>query len=699
MLQKTFLFILFLLLFAYGFAQENWVYYNHTNVPAIGPIDNMIHDITTDTSGNLWFATQNGLSKFDGTTWEQFLYVQGYLNSKYNRIIIDKENTIWLSLPYAFGGFFRIKNNNYEKICEGKNIYNMAIDTAGHIWVVAHQGLFEYTGNEFIAHGNEHELLNENLYAISFDKNNKLCVGTFYNGILYKNDTAWINFTETDGLINNNIIDIDFDNENNLWIATDSGVSCYNGIDFTNYTKQDGLCSNEIQRVYVDNEDYVWFTSYSNGLSSYKDEEFITYNTQTGLKDNFIRTVFKDTNKGVWITYNNKGVDYLINDTIINYSGNGIYHIECIFEAHNNNIWVGTMDGGINVFDGSNWETYNISNGFIGNHVYTIVSDNQQNIWISTLGGLAKYDGNEFEYITIDSLPGKYILTLYFDKNNDMWLGTAKKGAVRFNGEEWTVYDTTNSPIIDRVDAICEDNEGNIWFGTSDSLSLFDGIICKFDGNNWTTYHPIQGKTQTIYNDSEGNLWFGLITDFFKDTTILKYDGENWETILLELDEPYTYSTDIFDIAEDKDGNIWFGRDGNGVSIYKHGEWQHKYPEDGYPESTTRTIMVDHTGDIWFGSWFDGIYKIDYPNDIKNIKKKEGFKTYPNPVKDILYIQNSKGLFKTTKLELYDINGKLLFNDYYHVNYELNMSKYSKGVYIIKLKYFNNIYTEEIVKE
>ncbi|RLD55797.1 MAG: hypothetical protein DRJ01_16155 [Bacteroidetes bacterium] len=540
MKNKKILSILFTLLISYGYAQENWSFYNSTNTPTIGPIDNAVIDITTDTAENLWFATINGLSKYDGTKWESFLYSNDYYGADYNKIIIDKENTIWLSSPFEFGNFYRIKNNKYEEICEGKHIYDMALDTSGHIWLATLHGLLEYTDDKFIDYSDEHELLDE-LSSISFDKNNKLCVGTFQNGILYKKDTCWINISEADGLISNEVNDIDFDNENNLWVATNSGVSCYSSEGITNYTSQDGLCSNSIEKVYVDNENFIWFSSQDSGCCYFNGNNFIVYNTQTGLKDNFIRSIFKDKKKGVWIAYYDEGVDYLINDKIINYSGNGINHIDCLFEDQNNNIWVGTRQGGINVFDGTNWKNYNFSNGFINNTIYCITSDNQQNIWISVPDGLAKYDGNKFEYITKeDGLPGKYNLTMYFDNKNNLWLGTAKKGVFKFDGKKWTAYNKTNSLIRERVEAICQDDDGNMWFGAADSSSMWDGVICKFDGNNWYSYHPIQGYASSILNDSEGNLWFGLRASMFKDTSILKYDGVNWEPILLNLDEPYT---------------------------------------------------------------------------------------------------------------------------------------------------------------
>ena len=701
MAKITLLFSLFLVLsFLDIFSQNTWIIYNHTNTPVIGPIHNVIRDITTDTSGNMWFATYNGISKYNENIWENILYISGSSQKSYQNIIIDKENTIWLSNRYWHGGFAKIKNNNYELICEGKRISDMVLDTAGHIWIVAWEGLFEYTESEFIDHSNEHEFLNidNNLNSICFDKNNKLCIATANNGILYKKDTTWVNFTETDGLPDNYICDIDFDSVNNLWIATYEGVSCYNGIDFTNYTVQDGLCSNKIHSLYVDNDNYIWFESYDKGLSFYNGEEFITYNAKTGLKDNYINAVFKDKNKGVWISYEKDGVDCLKNDTIINFSGNGIYHIRSLYQDNNNNIWVGTEDGGINVFDGTNWKNYNLSNGFIDNSIYTIVGDAQQNIWASTPNGLAKYKDNKFEYIPADSLPGKHNITLYFDKNNNMWIGTANNGAAKFNGKVWTKYNSTNSPIMPRVDAICEDNKGNIWFSTSDTLAFFEGKICKFDGNNWDSYQPAQGVVRSIFNDSEGNMWFGLHAGFYKDTTVLKYDGENWEAIVLDLKEPYENYTNILSIAEDKSGNILFGRSHYGVSIYNNGKWEHKYFEDGYPD-LIYTILVDNTGDIWFGSGYEGLYRLKHINDIKNIKHKNNFNIHPNPVKDVLHIKNEHHNNKTTKVELYNISGKLLYSNYYNSNYELNMSIYPKGVYILKLKYLNSVYVNKIVKE
>lgn len=67
------------------------------------------------------------------------------------------------------------------------------------------------------------------------------------------------------------------------------------------------------------------------------------------------------------------------------------------------------------------------------------------------------------------------------DPQNNKWFGT-DSGLVKFDGTNWTRYDTTNSGLLnDWVEAIAFDKEGNCW------ISCFENLgVTKFDGTSWT---------------------------------------------------------------------------------------------------------------------------------------------------------------------------------------------------------------------
>jgi hypothetical protein len=85
-------------------------------------------------------------------------------------------------------------------------------------------------------------------------------------------------------------------------------------------------------------------------------------------------------------------------------------------------------------------------------------------------------------------------------------------GLAKFDGVNWSVYNTSNSGLPDNdVETIAIDEKGNIWIGT--------GIICcgglaKFDGTNWTVYNTLNSNlpydwVSTILIDKQGNKWIG----------------------------------------------------------------------------------------------------------------------------------------------------------------------------------------------
>jgi hypothetical protein len=113
-------------------------------------------------------------------------------------------------------------------------------------------------------------------------------------------------------------------------------------------------------------------------------------------------------------------------------------------------------------------------------------------------------------------LPDNKVRSITIDGSGNKWIGTGG-GLAKFDGTNWTVYNTSNSGLPDnKVRSITIDGSGNKWIGTG-------GGLAKFDGTNWTVYNTSNsGLPHNIVNslviDGRGNKWIGTgkWTDFME---------------------------------------------------------------------------------------------------------------------------------------------------------------------------------------
>lgn len=109
-------------------------------------------------------------------------------------------------------------------------------------------------------------------------------------------------FSTENGLPSNETYSIYEDSDSFIWIATDKGVSKYNGYDFINYTTENGLGGNTIFNFYEDYKGRLWFLSFNGKLSYYLNGKInlVTYNISYN-DIGHILSLYVDTNNTLWI--------------------------------------------------------------------------------------------------------------------------------------------------------------------------------------------------------------------------------------------------------------------------------------------------------------------------------------------------------------------------------------------------------------
>lgn len=341
-------------------------------------------------------------------------------------------------------------------------------------------------------------------------------------------------------------------------------------------------------------------------------------------------------------------------DTYTVEEGLVINTVLCVYQDSKGFIWIGTNGGGISIFDGKNFKSITEKNGLASNVVYSISEDQAGSYYVATKEGLTiiskgkyttytKENGlshnlifnvkhtknhgvilatptgiNVFKGDTIVRLPGDTNLAkqatfnIFEDSKGDIWFGTLRKGAYRYNGGLAENFNVDKGLLHSFVYTIVEDNDHNIYFGTAAGINRLnrDQTIEEIRPHVNTVSHTIQSSVK----DKDGNIWFGT------KTGLLKFDGKNFKVFRDENGLPIS---DVFTVNTDREGNIWAGTNGKGLAKFnRNGEVFTNYSvKDGISNDIVTAIFEDSRGTIWVGS-DEGITRMD-SNQFYVYNKKE----------------------------------------------------------------------------
>jgi ligand-binding sensor domain-containing protein len=259
-----------------------------------------------------------------------------------------------------------------------------------------------------------------------------------------------------------------------------------------------------------------------------------------------------------------------------------------------NRLWVGTQGGGVVAWDtvAGAYRQYLVNDGLASNDVYAVAVDGAGRKWFGTTAGVSRLDGQNWQtYTTASGLVDDYVLAALFDNAGRAWFGTLG-GISVYDGSAWTTYTTTHGLADDMVWALLKDAAGRIWAGTERGVSVFDGAT-------WTTYRRADGLVEdavlSIGQGTDGVLWFGTRAG------VSRFHGGVWTS--------YTTGNSglandwVLSIQVDRLGRVWFGTDGDAVSVFDGANWQNILPNTSTLGSMqVRAISLDAAGKLWFGT-------------------------------------------------------------------------------------------------
>jgi ligand-binding sensor domain-containing protein/serine phosphatase RsbU (regulator of sigma subunit) len=546
---------------------------------------NAIMGILQDSKGYMWFATQNGISRFDGYNFKNFSIEDG--------------------LP-----------SNYV-IC-------LFEDSKGNIWLgTKNDGIARFNGREFIIYNVENGLVSNNeIEEIFEDHKGNIWVRTRYEGISKINKNSITNFKQETGLPSNEVLSGFVDSKGRVWFGTLNGIIIYDGKERRTITTNEGLSNNTVWDIIEDNDNNYWIATQGGGLIKYDGKEFINYTTQDGLSGNIILSLMEDSNGNIWAgTYENglckfNGKSFEVYD----YKNLASNPLMTIYEDSKGRIWIRTLISGVYQIYKNRFSYYTTRNNLLDNIVFSINEDTEGNIWFGTNGGISKLSKKPFEIYTVDfGVPGKDVMAVHADKSGNIWAG-GYNGLFRLDvNNNISIFNVENGLPSNALYCITNDINNNIWIGTYYGLTkYYRGKFKTYENYIWFDKMGLEADKVAvdITEDFMGNIWC------VHEAGISKFYKGKYYHFDIKYGIP---SNDVRAIKIDLINNIWFGT-AEGVSVYNGIRFNNITTEQGLSNNSCNDIAVDSSGNIWIGT-DNGLNRITRRNEdfeIKIYTKEDG---------------------------------------------------------------------------
>jgi ligand-binding sensor domain-containing protein len=265
-----------------------------------------------------------------------------------------------------------------------------------------------------------------------------------------------------------------------------------------------------------------------------------------------------------------------------------------------NNLWFTFEGQGIARYNLGIWTNYKIADSplLLSNTVSCMAESSDGSMIFGTPEGLSVLSGTNVWNSLLDTITSTRVKVIKVASDGSIWVGTSNRGLFVNQGSGFT---HPLAALFPSINAIEEDENGDIWIATSSAL-------IKYDGSSYGIFYhqDLNVGISSIRRDSRDRLWLGTMGG--KNVKWIDKDGLHDLSLLTGRDSCF-----INDIYEDRRGNVWFATTGDGVICY-NGIVPKKYSTGNlFPENTVRAIGEDKSGNLWFGLGSKGVVRYTLP--------------------------------------------------------------------------------------
>jgi signal transduction histidine kinase/ligand-binding sensor domain-containing protein len=537
-----------------------------------------VGQITDDNQGFLWFATRDGLLRYDG-----------YQTLPYR--------------PYSTG----VRSSGASEECcatvsllPGMSRYALLKDDSGKIWIGGDESLHQYDSvtdriRRFQFVPGDLQGFVRNVYR---DRQGTIWLATSHGLVRFDQSTGNTkHFLHSDGdaeTLGSNQVRSTLESRNGtFWVATNSSLDLLDRrtgkvlkhFSLRNPLQEPPTIGNPYVRLLEDKSGTIWVASARDGLA------FLTPGrsnlTFLGLNPG------REPETGAW----------------------------AILEDQSGAIWVGS-EFGLLKLDRDRQHLVRYRNNpadatsLPSDWVLALYEDREEGIWVGTEnGGAARFSDNSipFRRYRRSDADGhsseNYVFSAYESSDGSVWTGA--KGAVYQIDLQTGRYRGRSLPEDTEVRAVTEDTAGQIWLG------MLDGSLFRLNpatGESTVYKHGWQNsrgcannEVRAFHVDHLGRLWMGAAD------TLCSYDPVTDRFTAYKAPSPGL--NEVNAISEDTDGALWIGSSHFGLYRFDpvtrvFTAYRHSDDAGSLSYDLVTSVLVDHSGTLWAGT-LDGLNKLD----------------------------------------------------------------------------------------
>lgn len=583
-----------------------------------GLLQSSVYSIIQDRNGYLWFGTEGGVSRFDGTRFINYTTEDGLAGSLIWCIYEDRKGNLWFGSENGGASKYDGKSFKTFRKKDGlpeNTILSIIEDNKGYIWFgTEHGGVSKFDGKSFQNFTINNGLHSNTIRTIFKDSRNNIwfSAGVEGKGICKYDGKKLTYINSRTGLVSDSVICISEADDGGIWFGTANGVSKFDGIHFNNFTSKEGFPKSAILAILQDKKGIIWLGTHEEGLWKYENGILSQYTVNNNLSSNDIRSLFQDNRGDLWIGSNTGGVMRMPVERILSYTAkdglpaNSVYAINGDDQG---NIWIGAYGGGLAKLSNNKIKMYN--DGLINSYISSIVKRDDKQYLIGTQGGLSIFDGKSFTALTKKhGLADNYIYSILTDRKNNYWIATDEAGITKYKDGKFKYYTTENGLISNQVFSVFQDSKEVIWAGTSGGLSrIYNDKITNFTTKDGLPDNVIFH----VHEDLQGNIWLST------QKGASKFDGKTF----VNLTTKQGLSNNFVNYVIDDQSYIYIGTN-NGINIIDKKSLNDSTglnlkiytAKEGLisSECTTGGVYKDKDGVMWFGT-IKGVMRFD-PKEI-----------------------------------------------------------------------------------
>ena len=598
-----------------------------------------IFSIAQDRTGNMWFATYDGVNKYDGYGFTVYQHQIGDTTSIADDITrtlcADLDGRIWVGTASGLSLYDEdmdiFRNYTYKGIPSAVNVIYPLSESLLLVALDDRVTVFDIRKRTFRDDVLPVSMLPLKATAVT-SGDGRLFIGTDAGELfVYEPGKNLIypmpEFSNGGGWRIQTLL---LENDRNLYVGTEGGglfrIDRISG-ELRHFRHADSeLCSDYVRALALDSSGRLWIGTFNN-LCIYNaaaDDFTVIYSNPSepeSLSQQSVRCIFKDSQGGMWLGTFFGGANYyhplkmrFRNIRHIPHSNSLSGNVvSCIVEDSDGTLWIGTNDGGVNHYDPQTEKFAYYMNGsrkegVESNDIKAIHIDKSRNqVFIGAHAGGLNILDRETGRITFCPDPGNggAVADVYAILPRDagsLWIGTLN-GLFIYNIRSRTFASrkenrTSDSRLPVRIMSMFQDSRDRLWLGGDDGLKVYDiasGDIgtCLSDTMNL----PPMKSVQDFHESDNGLMWIASRSGLYG------YDTVRDTTLHFSTANGLPNNV-IYGIEEDSAGNLWLSTN-KGLSGFnpESGKIRNYTSADGLQSDQFNTYSHCRTSDgrMYFG--------------------------------------------------------------------------------------------------